>query len=177
MDPVTMYERAAGNAAELARSVRPEQRGLPTPCSEWDVDALLAHMAGGSAYLLGALGVGTAGSAWPAADVVEACVSALREPGALQRRCQSPAGFEWSVAEATAGTAMDQLIHTWDLGVALDAKRPMDPELSEAIVAMFLPAMPDIGRQAGFVGPEVEVAPDATASDRLLAAMGRNPAH
>ena len=177
MDPVTLYELAASRAAESARSVRPEQRSLPTPCSEWDVAALLEHMAGGSAYLLGALGVESVGEvAWPDAAAVEACVSALREPGALERRCMSPANHEWSVAEAAAGTAMDQLIHSWDLAVAIGADRSIDPELAEAIVAMFLPQMPEIGRQAGFVGPAVAVASDAPACDRLLAAMGRNPA-
>ena len=87
----------------------------------------------------------------------------------------SPAGFEWSVAEATAGTAMDQLVHTWDLAVAIDADRQLDPELVDAIVAMFLPQMPEIGREAGIVGPEVPVAEDASPQDRLLGAMGRRP--
>jgi uncharacterized protein (TIGR03086 family) len=172
-----MYEQAAVRAAELARSVRPEQQSWPTPCSEWDVAALLEHMAGGSAYLLGALGVHPIGGApWPDRAAVEACRSALGEPGALERRCISPAGFEWSVAEATAGTAMDQLIHTWDLAVALGAQRTMDPEVAGAAVEMFLPQMPEIGRQAGLVGPAVVVADHASAQERLLGAMGRDPA-
>ncbi len=174
MDPVEMFQRAASRGAELARSVAPSQRSLPTPCSEWDVAALLEHMAGGPGYLLGALGQDPAlAAAWPAAEVVSACVTALGEPGALERRCQSPAGFEWSVLEATAGTAMDQLIHSWDLAVATGADPALDPEVAEAVVALFLPQMPEIGRQAGLVGPEVAV--PAEASDRLLGAMGRNP--
>jgi hypothetical protein len=40
---------------------------------------------------------------------------------------------------------------------------------------MFLPGMPEIGRQAGIVGPEVPLASDASAQDRLLGAMGRRP--
>ena len=87
----------------------------------------------------------------------------------------SPAGFEWSIGEAVAGTAMDQLVHTWDLAVAIDGDRSLDPELAEACVAMFMPQMPEIGRAAGFVGPEVAVATDASAQDRLLGAMGRHP--
>ena len=99
----------------------------------------------------------------------------VRAPLALERRCMSPAGFEWSMAEATVGTAMDQLVHTWDLAVAIDADRRLDPELVDAVVAMFLPQMPEIGRQAGIVGPEVEVPADASTQDRLLGAMGRRP--
>jgi uncharacterized protein (TIGR03086 family) len=87
----------------------------------------------------------------------------------------SPAGFEWSIGEALAGTAMDQLVHTWDLAVAIGADRRLDPEQVEACVAMFLPQMPDIGRAAGLVGPEVPIAPDASPQDRLLGAMRRQP--
>ena len=175
MDPVEMFERAAGAASARARAVAPEQMALSTPCAEWDVAALLEHMAGGPVYLLGALGADPAWPTWPDQAAIDTCVALLREPGALDRRCQSPAGFEWSVAEAAAGTAMDQLVHTWDLAVAVGDDRTLDPEVSAAIVEMFLPAMPEVGRQAGFVGPAVAVGEDASAQHVLLGAMGRDP--
>src|SRR5918995_4819349 len=169
MDPVVLFERAATNAASMAEQVRPDQRHGPTPCTEWDVEALVAHMAGGTSYLLGALGLDTAsGGTGDGAyrTAVSRCVEELGMPGALERRCMSPAGFEWSVAEATAGTAMDQLVHTWDLAVAIGGDRQLDPELVDAVVMMFLPQMPEIGRDAGIVGPEVEVPDDASPQDR-----------
>ena len=175
MDPVSLYERTASNAAVIARRVGADQRGLPTPCSEWDVSALLEHMSDGAVYLMEALGVAQDRALWPDPAAVTECVEALRRPGALDRMCMSPAGFEWSVAEAAAGTAMDQLIHTWDLAVAIDGDRHLDAEVVEAVVAMFLPHMPEIGRQAGLVGPAVQVPVEAAAQDRLLGAMGRNP--
>jgi uncharacterized protein (TIGR03086 family) len=178
MEPVVLFERAASNAASMVERVRPEQRGAPTPCAEWDVETLVSHMVGGTVYLRAALGMepdaahaGDSGYR----EAVEQCVQALQLSGALERRCMSPAGFEWSVAEATAGTAMDQLIHTWDLAVAIGADRRLDPELVEAIVVMFLPRMPEIGREAGIVGPEVVVGDEASPQDRLLGAMGRHP--
>ena len=170
-----MFDRAAGVAAARARAVVSEQLGLATPCTEWDVAALLEHMAGGPAYLLAALGADPGGSAWPERAAIDACVALLREPGALERRCQSPAGFEWSVAEAAAGTAMDQLVHTWDLAVALGDDRRLDRAVTTAVVEMFLPHMPEVGRQAGFVGPAVVVGGSASAQDVLLGAMGRDP--
>jgi uncharacterized protein (TIGR03086 family) len=148
---------------------------LPTPCREWDVAALLEHMSGGSHYLMGAMGLDRDGAIWPDQAAVDACAQALRRPGALERRCLSPAGFEWSVAEATAGTAMDQLIHTWDLAVAVDGDRSLDGEVVDAIVDMFLPQMPEVGRKAGLVGPEVPVPAGASSQSRLLGAMGRHP--
>jgi uncharacterized protein (TIGR03086 family) len=180
-----MFERAAERAARVVVAVRPEQRSNPTPCAEWDVNALIEHMAGGPAYLLGVMGAlgrpaeppatASATDPLPYRAAVSTCLAALREPGVLDRPCQSPAGFEWSVAEATAGTAMDQLIHTWDLAVATGQDLALDPETVDAVVAMFLPQMPEIGRSAGLVGPEVPVPADAPAQARLLGAMGRQP--
>jgi uncharacterized protein (TIGR03086 family) len=178
IDPMTLFERAAANAASMAGQVGPEQRHRPTPCADWDVAALLNHMVAGPGYLLTALGVDTAP---PDTDeksyraAVARSVESLHQPGALDARCMSPAGFEWSVGEAVAGTAMDQLIHTWDLAVAIGANLALDPELVDACVAMFLPQMPEIGRAAGIVGPEVSVPANASAQDRLLGAMGRQP--
>src|SRR5438270_4240566 len=171
LDPVVLFERAATDAAEMAGRVATDQRHTATPCSEWDVEALLAHMVAGTGYLLGALGVEAGPAGTDAASyrgAVSQCVDALRVPGAIDGRCMSPAGFEWSIGEAVAGTAMDQLVHTWDLAVAIGADRKLDPELVEACVEMFLPQMPNIGRSAGLVGPEVVVPPDAPAQDRLL---------
>ena len=175
MDPVEMFERAATAAGARARAVSPEQSNRPTPCAEWDVAALLEHMAGGPTYLLAALGADPIGSSWPDQAAIDACTSLLREPGALERRCQSPAGFEWSVAEAAAGTAMDQLVHTWDLAVAVGEDPGLDPAVTAAVVEMFLPHMPEVGRQAGFVGPAEAVGEGASAQDVLLGAMGRSP--
>jgi uncharacterized protein (TIGR03086 family) len=177
-DPVELFDRAASNAVALAAQVRDEQRSAPTPCTEWDVEALLGHMVGGTGYLLAALGIdGSPGTTDAASyrDAVARCVESLRQPGALEIRCMSPAGFEWSVSDATAGTAMDQLVHTWDLAVAIGADKELDPEAVDAIVEMFLPQMPEIGRSAGIVGPEVRVPEAASAQDRLLGAMGRQP--
>jgi uncharacterized protein (TIGR03086 family) len=156
-------------------AVQPAQRNEPTPCAQWDVGALVEHMAGGPAYLLGAVGqpIPSVTDADSYRHAVAACSAALREAGALDRRCQSPAGFEWSVGEAAAGTAMDQLVHTWDLAVATGGDRTLDPEVVDAVVAMFLPQMPEVGRSAGLVGPAVPVPDDASAQDRLLGAMGR----
>jgi uncharacterized protein (TIGR03086 family) len=77
--------------------------------------------------------------------------------------------------EATAGTFMDALVHTWDLATATDQDSELDPELVDACIAMFLPDMPERGRAAGLVGPEVAIGADARAQDRLLGAMGRRP--
>lgn len=179
-DPVVLYERASAHTLALVDQIRPGQLGHPTPCDEWTVQDLLDHLVGATAYLRGAIAGSTeqpqTGST--AADFRagrEACLAALAEPGALARSCVSPLGFEWTVEQATAGTFMDALVHTWDLAVAIGQPGDLDPDLVEACVAMFLPDMPEHGRAAGLVGPAVAVPADARAQDRLLGAMGRRP--
>ena len=162
-EPVDLYRRAATEAVRVAAGVRPDQLGLPTPCAEWTVQDLLDHLVGGTRYL-GAAVAGTEPSApsGTTADElragVEACLLGLADPDALSRTCMSPLGFEWTVLEATAGTFMDLLIHTWDLAAATDQPRDLDAELVDACAAMFLPDMPERGRAAGIVGPAVTVA-------------------
>jgi len=177
---VDLYRSAAGRAVELAEGVGPEQLGLATPCSEWDVQALLDHLVGGTEYLLAAMAGRTPvpPTATTAADYragVEAVLDGLGRPGALERTCPSPLGFEWPVGQAVAGTFMDVLIHTWDLARATGQDSDLDPALVEACIAMFLPDMPERGRAAGIIGPAVETDPDASPQQQLLAAMGRTP--
>jgi len=176
--PVELFEAATSLTLARLHGVAPDRSTDPTPCAQWDVQALIDHIAGGPAYLLGALGepVEVSGAdASTYAQLRERCLAALRRPGADAARCVSPLGFEWSVTEAAAGTFMDQLVHTWDLAVATGQDTRLDPRLVEACVAMFLPDMPERGRAAGLIGPAVPVPADASAQVRLLAAMGRQP--
>jgi uncharacterized protein (TIGR03086 family) len=179
-DPVDLYRRATERAAAVADGVHADQLSLPTPCSAWTVQDLLDHLVGGTRYLGAALAgtqpsVPTGATAEDFRAGVEACLRGLAEPGALEQTCTSPLGLDWTVLEATAGTFMDVLIHTWDLASATGQPADLDPELVDACVAMFLPDMPERGRAAGIVGPAVQVDPDANAQQRLLAAMGRTP--
>jgi uncharacterized protein (TIGR03086 family) len=179
-DPVSLYEAASTRAVGVADLVRSGQLGDPTPCSAWTVQDLLDHLVAGADSLCAAMR-GTRPeprSATTAADYrsgVEACRQGLRDPDVLTRMCWSPLGFEWSVAEATAGTFMDVLLHTWDLATAIGQDASLDPALVEACIAMFLPEMPERGRAAGIVGPAVAVPASAGPQDRLLGAMGRRP--
>jgi uncharacterized protein (TIGR03086 family) len=179
-NPVDLYRSATGRAIEVAEGVAPEQLGLPTPCREWDVQALLDHMVGGTEYLLAAMdgrapvpATGTTAADYRAG--VAAVLEGLTHPGALERTCTSPLGFEWPVGQAVAGTFMDVLIHTWDLARATGQDTDLDPALVDACSAMFLPEMPERGREAGIIGPAVDVGPAASPQAQLLGAMGRAP--
>lgn len=179
-DPVNLYRRASERAIAVAVGVRPGQLSDPTPCSAWNVQDLLDHLTGGTEYLLAALEQrepaprqGTTAADYDAG--ITAVLEGLSEPGALDRMCTSPLGFEWSVGQAVAGTFMDVLIHTFDLARASGQDERLDPELVDACTAMFLPDMPEQGREAGIIGPAVQIGADAAPQAVLLAALGRTP--
>ena len=179
-DPVDLYRRAAAHAVAVADNVQEDELHLPTPCADWDVQALLDHLVGGTRYLDAALtgGSPSAVAGTTAKDLragVAECLAHLDDPDARERTCLSPLGFEWTALDATAGTFMDVLLHTWDLAIATRQPPDLDPDLVDACTAMFLPDMPEHGRAAGIVGPAVDVAADAGPQERLLAAMGRRP--
>jgi uncharacterized protein (TIGR03086 family) len=175
-----MYRTAAAGAVEVAERIRPDQLASPTPCSEWSVQDVLDHVVDGTGYLAAALGADRSepsggATAGDLAQGVAACLELMGDPAALEHRSPSPLGFEWSGIEATAGTAMDVLVHTWDLASATGQDVTLDAGVVEACTAMFLPAMPEGGRAAGIIGPAVPVADDASPQDRLLGALGRQP--
>jgi uncharacterized protein (TIGR03086 family) len=177
---LVLYRSATDRAVAVVNAIGRDQLEWPTPCSEWSVQQLVDHLVGGAEYLLvAATGAerdpsdgapGTHYRTW-----VSRVLTALELPGAMERVCVSPLGFDWSVADAVAGTFMDVLIHTWDLARATGQDERLDADLVEACAAMFLPDMPRRGREAGIVGPEVVLGEGASAQDRLLAAMGRTP--
>ena len=146
-DPIGLYRDATSRAIEVVEAVNEDQLDWPTPCSEWTVQQLIDHLV----------------------------LDALVAPGAMERVCVSPLGFDWPLAQAVGGTFMDVLIHTWDLARATGQDERLDPELVQACTAMFVPEMPSRGREAGIIGPEVQISSHASAQDRLLAVMGRTP--
>ena len=75
MDIVGLHARALDETGHLVDTVTPAQLGLPTPCADWDVRALLAHLVGGNlryaALTRGApVGGGPARGSGPAADLL-----------------------------------------------------------------------------------------------------------
>ncbi|OBK43123.1 TIGR03086 family metal-binding protein [Mycobacterium sp. 1081908.1] len=173
--PLLLYRAATDRAVAVVEAVTPDQLEWPTPCSEWSVRQLIDHLVGGAEYLLAAA-TGSEQAALRGAQYrqcVDRVLTALESPGAMERVCVSPLGFDWTVADAVAGTFMDVLIHTWDLARATGQDERLDADQVAACAAMFLPEMPRRGREAGIVGPEVPLGEGASAQDRLLAAMGR----
>lgn len=178
-DTLTLLARATKIAQRLVDNVSPDQLTAPTPCTEWNLRALLNHAIGLNQAALtadfpeGDLVGDAPGTAF--ADAAREANDAFRAPGALERTFQLPWGE--MTGEALAGLLfMDLTIHAWDVAKATGQVSALDPELCEATFALGRTMMRDEYRQPGRgFGPEVAVPDDAPICDRMAAFFGRHP--
>ena len=102
----------------------------------------------------------------PSIDFAQAQAETLRtfgEPGVIERT--GPAlGIAFS----------DQLLHGWDLATSTGQETTMPDGLPEAAYSLIHGRFTDEQRK-GVFKPEIAVAPDASAQDKLLAYTGRDP--
>jgi uncharacterized protein (TIGR03086 family) len=180
-----ILELVAGAYAFTGRTIdgiRDDQLHAPTPCADWDVHDVLAHVIGATALLAAAARrqpfppgdldpVGNDPAATFRAVSADA-LDAWRAPGALEGTVTLPAGFEVP-AEVGAGiTFFDSLVHGWDLARATGQDDRLDPELAEAALDIATGIVSEGLRVSRFASA-IDVAPDAPAAHRLLAFLGR----
>lgn len=192
-NPVEMLRKTTLRVKEVVASVEQSQAQYPTPCSEWDVRGILNHLIGGLEFTAGCIAgdppnirVAEAHSSYidepDVAVLIEAYHTLLdgvlqsgSEPGALDGIVSTPYFGEMPVSQIFIGTTMDQFIHGWDLAKATGQDTTLDAELVEFAHGMLTSGFAEMGRQAGFIGPEIAVPEDASPQDKLIAYMGRQP--
>jgi uncharacterized protein (TIGR03086 family) len=186
MNAVDLDRRAALATATLFEATSPDQYDAPTPCPEWTVRDLLAHLIAGNVKYVE---IGR-GQEWArgAPDVVldddpaamyrrtlDAMLEAWEQPGVLDRETALPVGR--GRAEGALYLHLgESLVHGWDLARATRQQPPWDPEVVEASLAQFRSWLPQ-QRPAGT--PYADAKPlsdDAAAIDRLAAYLGRDVA-
>ncbi len=181
MDPIERIEKATEQAAAAVKGVKPEHMSNSTPCSDFDVNALLNHMIVGMHMLTTAAETGKAemldGNRVdddPGAQYAEARVKlldAVRAPGALEKTWEMP--FGGMPGSMMAGIAfMEHLTHAWDIRKATgqDAELPADlvAECTELVTPMDA-----MLRMPGVCGPAVPAPDGATQTQKLMAFLGR----
>lgn len=163
-----------------------DQWAAPTPCSDWDVGALVDHLIDEHLWLpplMSGHGLEAAGkivesakrtigtdraAAWDAAAL--ASQRAVGEPGALDRQVALSRG-PTSVPEYLTEMITDLTVHSWDLGRAIGVDEPLPDEL----VRFSMPLAERYqGAEPYFAAP-VPQPVDATNQERLIALTGRQP--
>lgn len=155
-----------------------------TPCTDWDVRYLVAHVVGGNRFATLVLGGATSaeaidvvmGSPQLGADPLEdfdASAAAQRDwfgqNGALDRPVSHPLG------ELTGGRFLrmrvfDLAVHSWDLAVALGREATLDDALVQTVLDILEEEAPGMGFG---IEPCGDIGPDASAMARLLDLSGR----
>jgi len=181
-DPFRLLARAIDQCGTLVASVRPEQAGLPTPCSEWDVRALVNHTvydvqsftAQISGAERGAPDADLLGADWAAAyrAASAALLAAWRQRG-IDGTLKTRIG-EFPVAWAVGQHTADLAAHAWDIATATGQSTDLDPEVGREALDWARENLKPQFRGAAF-GPEVEVPENAAVYDRLAGFFGREP--
>lgn len=185
MDVVELHRRACEEFGARVPLVGSAQWHDPTPCAEWDVRDLLAHivdecrwtpplLAGGTIAEVGDRLAGDPLGEEPIAAWEEAVTAALQASASvdLDRIVHLSFG-DFPARFYLTQLAADHLIHAWDLARGIGADERLDPELVDVVAAWFA-GQEEGYRATGAIGERPPVADDADAQTRLLAAFGRS---
>jgi uncharacterized protein (TIGR03086 family) len=185
---VGLLERAIGYALGSVVAVTPQLLARPTPCSRWDLRALLCHVNDSLAVLYEGVATGCVGS--------DAVPTGATDPGATDpavtfRRRAGRVLAAWTAAaprdraiaigdcpltaSIVAGTgAVEIAAHGWDVSRACGQRRPIPPGLALDLLDISRLLVTDTTRDQQFA-PAVIVSPRAAPGDRLVAFLGRRP--
>jgi len=189
-DPRPLHRRAIAQTETAVAAVTPDQFTLPTPCTEYDVRALLSHIIGGltRAALVGegdpdalarpATAEGVPDDGWPAA--YRAAAGRVTAAWADDAKLDTLVEVPWGKVPgrfALAGYIQEILAHGWDLAKATGQETERDPELALWSLTTAKRILPPEIRAAADVpfGPVVAVPPTATPYTQLAAWLGRQP--
>ena len=187
-DPREIHQRAVAQTESIVAAVVPAQLGLPTPCPEYDVRALLSHTVGGlnriaivgeggDALAVPARADGVPDDGWLAA--YQAAAARARTAWADDARLDALVEVPWGKVPgriAVSGYVQEILTHGWDLARATGQPTELDPELATWVLAVarrILPPEPR-GGEVPF-GPVVPVPEGVGVYARLAAWLGRQP--
>ncbi len=185
--PIDLLTRTSDAFALRLALVQPHEWIAPTPCTEWDVQALVNHVVGANRRYTMLLHGATADEvdATRTADHLGddpassfgATTAELRaafcEPGALTRPTHHPTG-ERTGAQLLAMRVLDITVHTWDLARSIGADESLDADA--VAFALARRDTLEAGRVRGSFAPApAETPADASPQARLLHLTGRRP--
>ncbi len=183
---IPLYGEAARGFRAMMAAVKADQLGRNTPCTLWNVRALLIHNLKVAEFVHQLFTTGQSdeddsavGGPLPKEGAVAAFDGAvsrvlgwIKAPGAIDKQLNTPFG-QMSAGQFLMFPTLDLLIHRWDLAKGIGQDTTLPAHLVEACLGL----APGIegGRSMGVFGPAVAVPAHARAQDRLLGLTGRHP--
>jgi uncharacterized protein (TIGR03086 family) len=175
LGPVEEHRYVARRFAEVADNAAAGDWGAPAPVPGWTARDVVGHLI---EWLPGFLGRDL-----PEVDLTDPA-AAWRQRAADVQRLIETSGDETMinrhVGELRLADAIDQFyttdvfMHTWDLARALGQEPNLDEARAEEVLAGSEP-FEEAMRGSGQYGPRVDVPDDASAQDRLMGFIGRDP--
>ena len=184
-DLLVVHRTAVFTSVEIVSKVSAADLGNRTPCAEWTLAELLAHMtAQHRGFAAAARGNGNDLTAWEArdgddyAEAARDLLAAFAEPDVPQREFDLPEfgpGARFPAVQAVGFHFIDYVVHGWDVARSIGIGYDLAPELAEPALQIAL-MVPAEGRQV----PGAPFGPALTSSDddplhRILAVLGRSP--
>lgn len=182
---VALLERAMGYTLDSLLLVTPADLARPTPCPAWDLAALLDHMNDSLLALHEATGRRVDLAPVRARHRHEVpAVADLRASGCrvlhdwrtavAADEAVSVGGRELPASLVAATGALEVTAHGWDVAAAVGTSRPVPAPLAGPLLDL-APLLVTAADRGSRFGPEVTSGRLASASDRLLAYLGRTP--
>lgn len=179
------YVAALSEFDHRVQAVRPGQWHDPTPCTEWDVRALVNHLVTEQLWaplLLGGATLDDVGDRFDGDQLGDDPVAAWRSaaaaardsfsaPGALRRHVELSYGRRPADGYCREMT-LDLTVHAWDLARAIGAEEHLDQGLVRDVLAFVTPQAGQLA-ETGLFAPAVTVSENADDQARLLALLGR----
>ncbi|HEU5469125.1 MAG TPA: TIGR03086 family metal-binding protein [Actinophytocola sp.] len=189
MDIRALDRRALAGTGRIVAQVDAVRLAAPTPCAEWDLRALLVHMAGNNnGFARAAAGHPAEEAVWrgdgldgdPVAAYQESAQrveAAFAADGVLDRSL-AVYGFGTFPANTAIGMHfIDYLVHGWDVARAIGVEPDLEPELCDAVLkigAGWPKGSPAIWGPGAPFGHPVPVRNDAPVAERMLGFLGRS---
>jgi uncharacterized protein (TIGR03086 family) len=188
MDPLDVLRAAGADYRRRLSAIGADQWERATPCDQWSVRELVAHVVRGN-HMAVLLLHGTsredtlAAMAQPLPDDLPGDFddsaahqqAAFEEPGSLERLCHHPVG-DIPGSQLLGFRIGDLALHAWDLSRAIGADEALDPDVVAAMWETMSPMASFIGETGFFgAGPSGTVSEDTPLQLRVLDLSGRRP--
>jgi len=182
---IEQYDHALDEFGSRVELIGDGQWSDPTPCADWDVRTLVAHVvdeARWAPYLLSGGAVADAGDRFSGDPLAGDPKSAWREAAAAAREAFDADGALDQTVSVSAGQmgardylwemTVDATVHAWDLARGIGADDRLNAELVRRIHTE-REKHPGALVGSGLFAPPVQVAALADLQARMLGLMGR----
>jgi uncharacterized protein (TIGR03086 family) len=187
-DPRPAFAAATATAVATVAGVRPGQLAGPTPCTEYDVRALLGHLVsvlrrvaavgrGEPPFSVPQVTTDVPDDGWglAARAAADEALAVWADDAVLDRELVLPFGRH-RAAVAMATYTGELTTHTWDVAAATGQQPAWNPAVLAVALAATRRMLPPEGRGEHIpFGPVVPVPDDAPLVEQVVAWQGRDP--